>query len=276
MSNESNESSIINKVLKLLGDDNSIKTIGEKLKELRESKNIIDENGKVKRYTQSNLEADTGISIQSIRAYESNKTIPENKNAKILADFFGVTLESLLNDHIDIVYVANIEQTDYSKELGLSNKSIENIKQMSSSLNVFLEDNFSLSFIKKIDLLINIKEKLYKESKKFVNLLSSEYINTNVEDYISKLEEIHLILERYFREIPNINIYINYDLFDVDFNTGIASLKECKHYDEDFLYWHSHLKRVISYILDEITRTNKMLKYEISTELNVFLNKITE
>lgn len=276
MSNESNESSIMNKVLKLLGDDNSIKTIGEKLKELRESKNIIDENGKVKRYTQSNLEADTGISIQSIRAYESNKTIPENKNAKILADFFGVTLESLLNDHIDIVYVANIEQTNYSKELGLSNKSIENIKQMSTSLNVFLEDNFSLSFIKKIDLLINIKEKLYKEVKEFETLLSNKCSNEDIKKCVSTLVEKQTIIEKYFQEIPNINVYLNFQVFYDDFNLGISTLETCTKVDNDFSYWISHLKRVTCYILDEITRTNKILNYEISTELNVFLNKIIE
>ena len=159
MKNEYEEYPLMDKVLQFFGGDVVIKTTGEKLKELREDKSTID-----KKYTQANLEADTGISIQSIRAYETNKTIPESKNAKKLADFFGITVESLLNDHMDIVYLKNIQQTDYSKELGLSNKSIENIKKLPISLNIFLEDKFCISFITKIDLLVNMKDYLYKNS----------------------------------------------------------------------------------------------------------------
>ncbi len=83
MKNEYEEYPLMDKVLQFFGGDIVIKTTGEKLKELREDKSTID-----KKYTQANLEADTGISIQSIRAYETNKTIPESKNAKKLADFF--------------------------------------------------------------------------------------------------------------------------------------------------------------------------------------------
>ena len=271
MSKEYEESPLMDKVLQFFGGDLVIKTTGEKLKELREDKSTID-----KKYTQANLEADTGISIQSIRAYETNKTIPESKNAKKLADFFGITVESLLNDHMDIVYLKNIQQTDYSKELGLSNKSIENIKNLPLSFNVFLENKFCISFISKIDLLINIKEYLYKNVREFINLLSKEYKDMLLEVYIDELEQLHIDIENYFKENANIYKYINYNLFLDDLTLSFTSLKDCKSYDEDFVYWCNNLRQIMSNLLDEIERTNKILKYEINTELSTFLNSIAK
>ena len=128
--------------------------------------------------------------------------------------------------------------------------------------------------IKKIDLIINIKEKLYKEVKEFELLLHNKCNDKNIKKYISSLAEQENIIETYFKEIPNINIYINYELFYSDLNMGIASLESCSKIDDDFSYWISHLERVSDYILDEISRTNKMIKYDINTELSSFLNRI--
>lgn len=271
MKNEYEEYPLMDKVLQFFGGDVVIKTTGEKLKELREDKSTID-----KKYTQANLEADTGISIQSIRAYETNKTIPESKNAKKLADFFGITVESLLNDHMDIVYLKNIQQTDYSKELGLSNKSIENIKKLPISLNIFLEDKFCISFITKIDLLVNMKDYLYKNVKLFISLLSKDYKEMNRNEFIEQLEKLHIVIENYFKENASIYKYINYNLFSDNLTLGFTSLKDCKSNNDDLDYWCSNLNQSMTELLNEIERANKILKYELNIELSTFLNSIAK
>lgn len=61
-------------------------TIGDRIKELREKKEL----------TQTELSKQLDISRNTIASWESNRRIPELGTAKILADFFDVSIDSLL------------------------------------------------------------------------------------------------------------------------------------------------------------------------------------
>lgn len=59
---------------------------GERLKQLRESKDI----------TQQDLADILGVSVGTIGMYEIDKRMPNNKNRKKLAEYFGVSSDYLL------------------------------------------------------------------------------------------------------------------------------------------------------------------------------------
>lgn len=61
-------------------------TIGERIKDLREKKDL----------TQIELSKKLGISRSTIASWESNRRVPELGTAKILADFFDVSVDFLL------------------------------------------------------------------------------------------------------------------------------------------------------------------------------------
>ena len=63
-------------------------TIGEKIKFLRQQKNI----------TQVQLAKDLNLSQQAISHYETGRAIPSIDVLKVLADYFGVTVDYFLSD----------------------------------------------------------------------------------------------------------------------------------------------------------------------------------
>ena len=62
------------------------KIVSQRLKELRKEKKI----------TQRELAEETGISINSLKNYESTRRIPDRYNLQLLSDFFRVDEEYIL------------------------------------------------------------------------------------------------------------------------------------------------------------------------------------
>lgn len=90
-------------------------TLKEKIKDLREEKGL----------TQIELAKQTGLDKNTIYNLENDKTRGNSQTIEILAEYFKVTKEYLLNDKCMNKDPSNL---DLGRELGLSDKSIDNIK----------------------------------------------------------------------------------------------------------------------------------------------------
>ena len=80
------------------------KVVSERLKELRKEKKI----------TQQEVVEKTGISINSLKNYESARRIPDRYNLQLLSDFFRVDEEYILgsSDYKNIWHKYDIEHTE--------------------------------------------------------------------------------------------------------------------------------------------------------------------
>lgn len=74
--------------------------------------------------TQEKLAESLGVSRQAVAQWKDGNTIPDIYYLKKIAEFFNVSYEFLL----DGISAQNKENVDISKELGLSDKSIKNVK----------------------------------------------------------------------------------------------------------------------------------------------------
>ena len=105
-------------------------TFAEKLKELRNQKGL----------SQEQISKEMRIAISSLRNYENGR-LPDTHQLKIIKNFYNVPYEYLLEDSVTNKSENNIK---IEKELGLSDLSIEKIKELknynlTSDLNLFLE-----------------------------------------------------------------------------------------------------------------------------------------
>ena len=101
----------------------------EKLIKLREEKGL----------TQYGLSRELNIAISSIKNYENVKKprIPEAKLLLKIAKYYDVSLEYLLDDELNNRKQENIE---INKELGLSDKAIENLKEIEKMEDTSLKE----------------------------------------------------------------------------------------------------------------------------------------
>lgn len=108
-------------------------TIGQNIKTIRKKVGM----------TQKDLSSQTGISVQSIRKYESDKVIPKSQNLQVIANVLGVSpsnIDSGLKETLD-----KWNQSYDVEDLSSSSKMFEIMislygEDLSSSVNDFLEN----------------------------------------------------------------------------------------------------------------------------------------
>lgn len=200
--------------------------IAEKLKKLREEKGLSQQQLIDKLYKEQGEK----IAISSIRNYENDKSprVPQGTILLALSRFYDVSLEYLLDDNITAKSTKNIS---VSKELGLSDKTIENIKDINKQYRNMFDDfllsadtyNFLFDFFAMYELDIikrqlttcytSIKydekeDKIYTQKSCSINLIetlpftgSIEYKERNVKymiDLINKYRETFVVIKNYF------------------------------------------------------------------------------
>lgn len=120
---------------------------GERLKYLRESKDI----------TQQDLANILGVSVGTIGMYEIDKRMPNNKNRKKLAEYFGVSTDYLLG--------LSDEETLSSTSSELTKKNMKDIKKKMADLREEISSADGLMFDGEImsdetkELLLHLLEK---------------------------------------------------------------------------------------------------------------------
>lgn len=115
----------------------------ERLKELREKE----------KQTQAYAAEKMGLTRSSIGAYESGKRIPDIVTLNIIANYYNVSADYLLGN----VNAPSKDKVDVCKQLGISEKSADNIRSITSNgknINLLLESE-ELPHI--INALINIQ-----------------------------------------------------------------------------------------------------------------------
>jgi len=133
----------------------------EKLKKKRIEMNI----------TQQQLADETGISQMTYARYESGTRKPSKKNIEVLATFFNVSKEYLLNE--SIIYVEHTETiNDFKEYLIRKELLVEDIDQIMSilddknSLEIIMLDDLYSSILHSLKRLDERKIKLIKENPK--------------------------------------------------------------------------------------------------------------
>lgn len=112
--------------------------IAEKLRKLREEKGLSQQQLIDKLYKEQGEK----IAISSVRNYENDKAprVPQGKILLALSRFYDVSLEYLLDDSITAKTTNNIS---ISKELGVCDETIQNIKDINKQYRNMLDDFLS-------------------------------------------------------------------------------------------------------------------------------------
>ena len=117
---------------------------GNKLKRLRESKNLL----------QKELANIVGISLSSISMYERGERQPDNETLKKLSQFFNVSIDYLLDNEIkseknidnkmkeiDTLKELLVKNGFMSKNEDLTEKELDKLFQFVNANKEFLKDN---------------------------------------------------------------------------------------------------------------------------------------
>lgn len=99
-------------------------SIGEKIYELRIKANI----------SQETMALDLGVSRQAVSKWETNQSIPDLSNLKMIANYFNVSLSDLIDEKIDNVIIKPKELPILNK----LNKGINILLIIASSFSCFL------------------------------------------------------------------------------------------------------------------------------------------
>lgn len=138
-------------------------TFSEKIKELRKEKGVNQEKASEK----------MGMAISSLRNYENGR-LPDTEQLRKIQQYYNVPYEYLLNDDCT---TKNYNNMEISKELGLSDEAIINLKkfQMVKSENTKSNNNI----VSAIDLINSILENI-----DLIGLLNSYIsINNSIDNY---------------------------------------------------------------------------------------------
>lgn len=217
---------------------------------------------KEKNYTQEQLAQQIGISVSTIKNYESKKKsrTPDINILQIYAKFFNVSLDYLIDDSINNKTLENI---NIEKILNLSDKAIENLKNHNhNATNLLLESEQFDSINSLLDLYF-----------KFLYLLSEtkqKVQNDNITDIANNISEIINVYKSFKLDNPQISLY-SYTVEDIDEDIYLDVLSGNK---ENFS--NKELLNDLNYINMNIfvTFTNalKTVKLELLEEYSKFLS----
>lgn len=201
-------------------------SIGEKIFELRTKANI----------SQEKMGLDLGVSRQAISKWETNQSIPDLENIKMIATYFNVKISDLIDDNIEEVIVKPIEN-----KLNNKVKKVSNIILLISSIafaNIFVSYILLISFQIPLSNLLNLsifdKPKFVFPLIQFINLsiivglilitsillitnkktrhikfniLSIIFVTVSLNLYLSSIGITNLIFKDY---LSNAEIYVAY------------------------------------------------------------------
>ena len=126
--------------------------IGEKIYELRTKANI----------SQETMGLDLGVSRQAVSKWETNQSVPDLENLKMIANYFNVQLTDLIDENIDNIEIKTKEVNSINK----LNKGSNIVLMVSVILSALLFLSFVLivafqiPLVKKLDL-TNFKDPIF-------------------------------------------------------------------------------------------------------------------
>lgn len=225
-------------------------TFGEKIKEIR---NFYG-------YTQEKFAYYTGISVKTIRKYEQESdqnTTPDIKTVKKLADYFGLTTDSLIYDNYKITTKETLKES--ISTIGISIKSIENLKKSTECADIFLSSNYYVNYREKMELLLHVIEIFT--------------IIQNILNYGEDMIDIKILKDLIYK----FNILSANEFFKYFCNCGsqIKSItKKLNDEKNKNISLDNGILGDLKYINKVLIYTIKHLKNELSCDFNNFLNSI--
>ena len=216
---------------------------------------------KEKKYTQEQLAQKLGISVSTIKNYESKKKsrTPDINILQIYAKFFNVSLDYLLDDSINNKTSENI---NIEKSLNLSDKAIENLRNYNhNATNLLLEsDQFDT-----INSLLDLYFKFSFLSTKTKKLAQGE---KTIIDIAKNINEIIEMYNSFRLDNPSISLYSSaVDDMGDDYLDVLSGIE--KKYDKE-LTDELNLENMTIYTT--FTNAIKTVKLELIEEYSKFLN----
>lgn len=126
--------------------------IGEKIYELRTKANI----------SQETMGLDLGVSRQAVSKWETNQSVPDLENLKMIANYFNVQLTDLIDENIDNIEIKTKEVNSINKLTKGSNivLMVSVILSALLFLSFVLIVAFQIPLVKKLDL-TNFKDPIF-------------------------------------------------------------------------------------------------------------------
>ena len=126
--------------------------IGEKIYELRTKANI----------SQETMGLDLGVSRQAVSKWETNQSVPDLENLKMIANYFNVQLTDLIDENIDNIEIKTKEVNSINKLTKGSNivLMVSVILSALLFLSFVLMVAFQIPLVKKLDL-TNFKDPIF-------------------------------------------------------------------------------------------------------------------
>lgn len=220
-------------------------TFGEKIKKLREQLG----------YTQEKFSTYTGVSLQTLRQYEqaNKKTIPDIKTVKKIADYFGITIDSLIYDELEITSRSALKGT--LSDLNISTNSIDNLKKYNTSLNIIIGSDYCHTYAEKMELLLIINS--------ITDLINSLLISKN---NIIDSNQLKFIIDRYSLFVSN-DYAQNICLCRYEqINNLKKAIGKKKQVELDV-----NIKGILTGILQKFFYTQKYLEGELCYDFNHFI-----
>lgn len=248
--------------------------IAEKLRKLREEKGLSQEqliDGLYK-------EQGEKIAISSVRNYENEKSprVPQGTILLSLARFYNVSVEYLLDDNISAKSINNVS---ISRELGLSDKSIETIKKLNKkfnrAFNVFLDSDEGYYFL--YDYFTNIyisiiQSKLYRICVTDINKDKQE-LNKNKKvktfdekkynlDLLLQIEETLKLLKKFVQK------YL-FDLRDITISTQFVQLVRNTNFPKQ-------IDKCIKMINEIKQKLKKNEEFNLNKKIDILMQYVSE
>lgn len=242
--------------------------IAEKLRKLREEKGLSQDQLIDELYKEQGEK----IAISSVRNYENEKSprVPQGTILLALARFYNVSVEYLLDDNISAKSINNVS---ISRELGLSDESIETIKRLKNKFDHFLDIFFSSDegyyFFYDLFLKVHSEINVGDAFEVFLvdNLIDQEYekdnknktkksILKNIEMFNERLDRLSNSVDKYF--LYNQDYALPTQVIQLAKNSNIKSLID-------------NGKKIISEINEQSSKMNiKSINQKYNDLLNVF------
>ena len=222
---------------------------------------------KEKNFTQEQLAQKIGISVSTIKNYESEKTsrTPDINILQIYAKFFTVSLDYLVDDSINNKTLENI---NIEKTLNLSDQAIENLKKhRHNATNLLLESEQFDSINSLLDLYFKF---LYLSSE--TNQKAQKVQNNNAIDIANNINEIINVYNSFRLDNPLISLYSGIvENVDEDIYLDVLSNKENESNlnDKELL---DDLNFININIYTSFVNSLKIIKLELLEEYSKFLN----
>ncbi len=225
-------------------------TFGEKLKKLR-----IEEN-----YTQEALGHKLNVTRQAVTKWENNRGLPDKGTILDISKLFNVTIDSLMNDEIEITKIIEIQEINIEDNNNiLLNKKKKIKKKNIISISII---SFLILIILSIYIAITSNPNYMYESRGFYFSFNT-YKNIEIETLLYTNYNYPYYVELSNGEIHN-NVYEINEEFNFTYNEA-----EVKNYYLYTVYFHKKTKTYFS----QLTKQNfEKFEYKLESKKNIIIN----